>query len=139
MISNARSIDSGKGVSVRLAELSAAFQWGVVLVTDASSTEQIPDWSSPDERVTAAGSALVIRVRPDIEGDVYIYIVNSHEEVQGTQVFSGRLTVPSRMLKVGDALGDTTTSVALGKEEIGIEVFLDEPIEASAVSLLLRD
>jgi hypothetical protein len=43
------------------------------------------------------------------------------------------------MLKVSDALGERSTSVALSKEEIGIEVFLDEPVEASAVSLLLRE
>lgn len=124
---------------MHLAELSAAFQWGVLLVTDASSTEQIPDWSSPDERVTAAGSALVVRVMPDIEGNVNVYVVNNDEDVQGTRVFSGHLAVPSKMLKVGDALGETTASVALGKEEIGIEVFLDEPTEASTVSLLLRE
>lgn len=128
-----------EGVSLRLAELSAAFQWGVLLVTDASSTEQIPDWLSPDERVTATGSALVVRVMPDVEGNVDVYVVNNDEDVQGTRVFSGRLAVPSKMLKVGDALGETTASVALSKEQIGIEVFLDEPIEASAVSLLLRE
>jgi hypothetical protein len=72
---------------VRLTELSAAFQWGVLLVTDASSTEQIPDWSSPDERVTAARSALVVRVMPDVEGNVDVYVVNSDDEVQGTRVF----------------------------------------------------
>ncbi len=124
---------------MRLAELNTAFQWGVLLVTDARSAEQIPDWSSPDERVTAAGSALVVRVRPDVEGNVDVHVVNSDEEVQGVQVFSGRLKVPSKILRVGDALGETTASVALNKEEIGIEVFLDEPIEASAVSLLLRE
>ena len=53
-----------------LAKLSAAFQWGVLLVTDASSSEQIPDWSSSDERVTAAGSALVVRARPYVEDNV---------------------------------------------------------------------
>ena len=111
----------------------------MLLVTDASSTEQIPDWSSPDERVTAAGSALVVRVMPDVDGNVDVYVVNNDEDVQGTRVFSGRLAVPSKILKVGDALGETTASVALGKEETGIEVFLDEPIEASAVSLLLRE
>jgi hypothetical protein len=124
---------------MRLAELNASFQWGVLLVTDASSTEQIPDWSSPDERVTAAGSALVVRVMPDVEGNVDVYIVNNDEDVRGTRVFSGRLAVPSKVLKVGDALGDTIASLTLGKDDIGIEIFLDEPIEASAVSLLLRE
>jgi hypothetical protein len=134
-----RRINIPNGVIVRLAELSGAFQWGILLVTDASSKEQIPDWSSPDEQVTAAGSALVVRVMPDVEGNVDVYVVNSDDEVHGTRVFSGRLAVPSMMLKIGDALGGMTTSVALGKAEIGIDVFLDEPIEASAVSLLLRD
>lgn len=124
---------------MRLAELSAAFQWGVLLVSDASSAEQIPSWSSPDERVTAANSALVVRVMPDVEGDVDVYIVNDDEDVQGTRVFSGRLAVPSKTLRVGDALSETTASVALSKQEIGIEIFLDEPTEASAVSLLLRE
>jgi hypothetical protein len=76
---------------------------------------------------------------PDVEGNVDVYVVNSDDEVQGTRVFSGRLAVPSKMLKVSDALGERSTSVALSNEEIGIEVFLDEPVEASAVSLLLRE
>jgi hypothetical protein len=124
---------------MRLAELSSTFQWGVLLVTDANSTEQIPDWSSPDEQVTAAASALAIRVMPDVEGSVDVYVVNSDDEVQGTRVFSGHLTIPSKILKVGDALGETTTSIDLDSGKIGIEVFLNEPIEANVVSLLLRE
>jgi hypothetical protein len=124
---------------MHLAELSTAFQWGVLLVTDASSQEQIPDWSSPDEQVSAAGSALVVRVMPDVEGNVRVDVVNSDDEVQGTQVFSGRLTVPSKVLKVSDALGQATTSVDLDSEEIGVEVFLNAPTEANLVTLLLRE
>lgn len=108
-------------------------------MTDADSTELIPDWSSGDERVTAAGSALVVRVMSDVEGDVDVNVVNDEREVQGTSVFSGHLAVPSKILKVGDALGERSASVALDKENIAVEIFLDEPAEASRVSLLIRE
>lgn len=124
---------------MHLAELTAGFQWGVLLVTDANSVEQIPNWSSPDEQVTTAGSALVVKVMPDTEGVVSISVVNNEKEVHGTCVFSGRLAVPSKVLKVSDALGEQRASVLLDKEDIGIGVFLDEPAEATSVSLLLSE
>lgn len=124
---------------MRLAELTAGFQWGVLLVKDANSTEQIPNWSSPGELVTAANSALVIRVMPDGEGNVDVQVVNDSKEVRGTRCFSGHLAVPSKTLKVGDALGEQNVNVVLGKENIGVEIYLDEPIQATCVSLLIRD
>jgi hypothetical protein len=124
---------------MHIAELNGGFQWGVLLVTDANSSEQIPDWSSRSQRVTTARSALVVRVMPDIEGDVAIHVVNSEDDVEGTRVYSGRLTVPSRILRVQDALGEKSTAVTLDKDDIGIEIYLDEPEWATSVDLLLRE
>src|ERR1017187_3251200 len=101
-------IDIGREAPMRLAELTAGFKWGVLLVKDANSTEQIPNWSSPDEQVTAANSALVIRVMPDDEGNVDVQVVNDSKEVRD-------------------------------KENIGVEIYLDEPMQATCVSLLIRD
>lgn len=123
---------------MHLADLTCRFPWGVLLVTDADSTELIPQWTSDDEQVTAAGSALVVRVMSDIGGDVDVHVVNNEEETTGTRVFSGRLSVPSKILKVSDALGERSASVALNRENIAVEVFLDKPSEATSVSLLLR-
>jgi hypothetical protein len=35
------------------AELEAEFPYGVLLITDAESTEQIPSWDSPEEPVAS--------------------------------------------------------------------------------------
>ena len=132
-------IDIGREAPMRLAELTAGFKWGVLLVKDANSTEQIPNWSSPDEQITAANSALVIRVMPDDEGNVDVQVVNDSKEVRGMRYFSGHLAVPSKTLKVGDALGEQSVNVVLDKENIGVEIYLDEPMQATCVSLLIRD
>ena len=52
------------------AELEAEFPYGVLLITDAESAEQIPSWDSPEEPVAVAASALVVRVRHADEGEV---------------------------------------------------------------------
>ena len=122
-----------------LAEIEAGFQWGLLLVKDVNSRENIPDWSSPDEQVTAVGSAMVIRVMHEVEGQVSVYVVSDSEEVQGICVFSGALNVPSKVLQVGDALGEQAVHVALDRASIAIKVFLDEPVEATKVSLLIGE
>jgi hypothetical protein len=122
---------------VPLAEIEAGFQLGLLLVKDVNSKEEIPDWSSPEEQVTATDSEMVIRVMREIEGKVSVYVVSDSEEVQGLCVFSGALNVPSKVLQVGDALGEQVVHVALDRASIAMKVFLDEPVESTKVSLLM--
>ncbi|WP_405071538.1 hypothetical protein OG558_19545 [Kribbella sp. NBC_01510] len=95
------------------AELEAEFPYGVLLITDAESTEQIPSWDSPEEPVAVAASALVVRVRHagEGEGEVTVLVVDSPGDAAGVQIFAGELEVKSRVLKISDALSAATTEV----------------------------
>ncbi len=99
------------------AELQAEFPYGVLLITDAESTEQIPSWDSPEEPVAVAASALVVRVRHAgegegaDEGEVTVRVFDSPGEAAGGQIFSGELEVKSGLLNISDALSAATTEV----------------------------
>ena len=55
-----------------LGELRAGFPWGVLLVTDDESTDEIPSWKSDEEQVTHSATAAVARVMHQDEGDVTV-------------------------------------------------------------------
>ncbi|MGY4773272.1 hypothetical protein ACXC9Q_40720 [Kribbella sp. CWNU-51] len=80
----------------------AEFPYGVLLITDAESTEQVPSWDSPEEPVAASG--LVVRIRHADEGEVTVRVVDSPGDAAGGQIFAGELEVKSGVLKISDAL-----------------------------------
>lgn len=119
-----------------LAELNADFPWGVLLVTDASSTEQIPDWSSPEEMVTAAQSALVVRVRHADEGSVVVRVLDA-EPRTGQMVFDGALQISSGSLRVSDATGDSAVDVMAPSGVLRLRLFADDVSEATTVDVVV--
>lgn len=119
-----------------LAELDADFPWGVLLITDASSTEQIPDWSSPEEMVTAAQSALVVRVRNADEGSVAVRVLDA-EPGTGQMVFEGALQVTSGSIRVSDATGGSAVDVPAPLGSLRLRLFADDVSEATAVDVVI--
>lgn len=119
------------------AELEADFPYGVLLITDAESTEQIPSWASPEEPVAVAGSALVVRVRHADEGAVTVRVVDSPDEAAGGQIFAGELEVKSGVLKISDALGSETAEVRVTPGPLPIQLYADSTVEAAGVTVVL--
>ena len=120
-----------------LAEFIADFPWGVLLVTDPGSSELIPDWSSPDEMVTAAQSALVVRVRHADEGSVAVRVLDAQPETAGELVFDGILQVSSGSLRVSDALGDAFVDVPTPFGSVPVRLFADEVSEATKIVVVV--
>ena len=119
------------------AELEAEFPYGVLLITDAESTEQIPSWDSPEEPVAVAASALVVRVRPADEGEVTVRVVDSPGDAAGGQIFAGELEVKSGVLKISDALSAVTTEVQVTPGPLPVQVYADSIVEASSLYVVL--
>jgi hypothetical protein len=65
---------------VRSQVLEAEFPYGVLLIPDAESKEEIPSWDSAEEQVAVAGSALVVRVQNADEREVTVRICDSPVE-----------------------------------------------------------
>lgn len=120
-----------------LAELTTPFPWGVLLISDASSTEPIPSWASAEDSVTATDTALVMRVLHADEGDCRVRVWNDDADVAGAPVFTGMINIASGVAKVSDALGDASAEVAVTAGRHRIEIFADSAVEASAVDVVL--
>jgi hypothetical protein len=115
----------------------AEFPYGVLLVTDATSTEQIPSWTSPEEPVTAAATALAVRVRHADEGAVAVHVVDSVNDVAGGQLFGGGLDLPSGVLRVSDALGTVIAELSVPPGRVAVELYADSVTEAAEVYLVV--
>ena len=118
-----------------LGQLRAEFPWGLLLVTDASSTDAIPSWATPEEQVTSAASALVVRVRHGDEGECAVMVWNDEKEASGGLAFAGSIDVPSGILRISDALGNAITELAVEPGQHPVQIFADSAVEASTINL----
>jgi hypothetical protein len=122
---------------VRSQVLEAEFPYGVLLITDAESKEEIPSWESAEEQVAVAASALVVRVQHADEGEVTVRVCNSPADAAGSLIFIGEIEVPSGVLRVSDALGTSTADVKVEPGPLPIQIYADSHVEASALHLVL--
>jgi hypothetical protein len=120
-----------------MAELDAAFPWGLLLITDAASKEPIPAWAAPEEQVAAAESALVVRVLHADEGEVAVRVWSTPEDASGVLIFTGDIQLSSGILKASDALGTMVTEWSVEAGRHPIQIFVDSNVEASAVHVVL--
>jgi hypothetical protein len=117
--------------------LQAEFRYGVLLIADAESKEDIPSWESAEEQVAVAASALVVRVQHADEGEVTVRVCNSLADAAGGLIFTGEIEVPSGVLRVSDALGTSTADVKVEPGLLAIQIYADSHVEASALHLVL--
>lgn len=120
-----------------VANLTADFPWGVLLVSDADSTELIPESTSLDEMVASGESALVVRVRHADEGSVSVRALEAQAEAIGELVFDGVLQVSSGTLRISDAVGDEAIDVGASVSPVRLRLFADERSEATSIEVVI--
>ena len=121
-----------------LAELSTRFPFGVVLVTDSRSTEEIPQWESDSAQVTSARTALVLRIRHEVDGDSAVRVWSKEPEKAlpfdyGTTI----LEVPSRTLRVCTADGARSVVIEGISARVGVKVTASRNGNPDLVDLVL--
>lgn len=119
------------------AELEAGFPWGVLLVSDADSREEIPSWAADEAQVAAASTALVVRVTHEDNGEVAVRVLDDVSEAKGEVAFSGSLMVPSGRLRISDALGARAIELEIENRSVELSIHTDDPAEAAQVDLVL--
>lgn len=122
---------------MKLGEMQADFAFGVLLVTDESSSEAIPPWGSTEEQVTAATTAAVVRVRHSDEGPVRVKVWDNDAGVAGAAAFDAHLQVPSGLLKVSDAMGSIWLSFAVPARACRLRIFVNSAVEADQLDLVI--
>ena len=118
-------------------ELVAAFPWGVLLVTDSQSAEQIPSWESSAHPVAWSDTAVLVRVQHADEGEASVRVISNEADARGSEIFDGFLHVPSGTVRVSDALGHESLEVHAAPGAHRLRLYSDDPHEAAAVDLLL--
>jgi hypothetical protein len=120
-----------------LGELEAGFPMGVLLVGDERATDEIPSWTSNEEKVTHSPTAAVVRVRHQQEGNVTVWVWDDGSAVRGWRAFAGVLGVESGVLTVSDAYGDSMLRVPVGVGPTSLQIYTDPENEATHVDLVV--
>jgi hypothetical protein len=122
---------------VLLGTLDGDFPFGVLLVTDEGSPEEIPPWLNASEQATSVGSAIAIRVLHEQEGPVSVQVWSKVVCDLPISVFDGMVEVASGVLSVSDALSENALRVPLVPGVHRVEIFANLPQEPNEVCLVL--
>jgi hypothetical protein len=120
-----------------LGELEASFPWGLLVVTDSRSREQIPEWASNDQQVTLGETVAVLRVMHQDEGEVVVRVWDDLSAVTGDLAFRGSLKIESGLLTVADALGETSLEIPTSAGLIAIAIYTDAQTEPTEVDVVV--
>ncbi len=121
-----------------LAELRAHFPFGFVLVTDESSTEPIPEWSSDEQQLTLADTAMVIKIRHEVDGPAVVRVWDSDPKLHDArEVATVLLRSPSRALRVSTATGDPFIRFDVSTIAVKVRVIASAPRHPDEVHLVV--
>lgn len=121
-----------------LAELRTQFPFGIVLVTDEMSTEPIPKWSSDEQQVTLASSAMVIRIRHEVDGPAIVRVWDDDPKLPDARdVTTIFMKIPSRALRVSTAAGETFIRVDVPTDEVRVRILASAARDPDEVHLVI--
>lgn len=106
-------------------------------MTDAESIEQIPPWASSAHAVAVAERAVLVRVRHEDEGDVSVRMIQDESQARGDEIFDGVLLVQSGAVRISDAQGEQGVDCLTAPGSHRLRVYSDEPLEGTAIDVLL--
>jgi hypothetical protein len=123
---------------VKLAEMTARFPFGLLLVKDDKSRERIPAWSSDEQQVTAAKSAMVVKVRHEVDGPATVRVWDDLPD-GGDKVEVGKVVLrsPSGVLRVSSATGEHSMRVSAPGTDVHVKVLASAPSDPGEVDLII--
>ena len=122
-----------------IAEMTASFDWGVLLVADPESHEEIPAWASADALVSQSESALVVRVLHADDGPVRVRLSSSVADESLLTYFEGSLAIKSGVLRISNALGTQLVEASFRLGRYSVLVLANDPREPDEVNIVLKE
>lgn len=120
-----------------VAELRAKFPFGVLLITDEKSTEPIPEWSSDDQLVTSTGTAMVVKIRHEVDGPATVRVWDDDGHRTGHVAGERELTVKSGALRVSTATGDHFVRIPVPAGTVRVKVVASRPDDPEEIDLVV--
>jgi hypothetical protein len=130
---NPADVDAG----AFLGRLEGGFPWGLLVVSDQESSEQIPEWTGEDEQVTSSASSLVVKVEHEQDGPATVHVYKGAGDLAGEPAFEGMLTTPSGVLTVADAVGRQLIRVPGAAGMHRVRILLNRPRRASHIDVVI--
>ena len=128
---------SDQGNETLIGTLEARFPWGLLLVSDEDSLDEIPPWQTDLEQVTSTATALVVRVQHEQEGTALVHVFKGSGDLPGEPVFSGTISTSAGVITVGDAVGDQLIRVPGLAKSFTVDVLLNRPVSTTHVDLVI--
>lgn len=121
-----------------LSELATAPLYGQVSLHDVGTTD-LPDWVTGEEQVVTSEHAVVVATRSDVDGDVTIRVFEGDEDIDGTLVYDGEVSVTTPALEVGSIVAAKLQKTKLSRIGfVRLRVFVDLAEAPSVVSVVLE-
>jgi hypothetical protein len=117
--------------------LEGGFPWGLLVVSDQESSEQIPDWRGQGEQVTFTTSSLVVKVEHEQVGLATVHVYKGAGDLSGEPAFVGVLAAPSGVLTVADAVGRQLIQVPGTAGTHMVRIFLNRPRQANHIDVVI--
>jgi hypothetical protein len=128
--------DDQTEVGSLIGSLSTSFPWGLILVTDHGSTDEVPSFPTARDTVAVGRNCLVVKVEHEQFGRAMVHVYEGAGDLSGSPAFDGMIESASGVITVGDALGTSTVRVEVGEGPTRLQVHVDHPTEAGHVDIV---
>jgi hypothetical protein len=121
-----------------LGSFMARFSYGLLVMAAPESTDAHDGWNSAQQAIHAGVDSIYVGVRDTTAGLVKVVCVEgAGADTELSEVFSGRLMLPSARLKFYDPDQTITMIVPVSAECMGVEIYADNDEEPSELYIHL--
>lgn len=123
-----------------LGSFVARFSHGLLVVSAPESVDAHDDWNSAEQAIHAGPDSIYVGVSDAATGLVEVVCVEGDDaNTELTEVFSGRLTLPSARLKFYDPDETIVMVVPVSAERMRVKLFADDDEEPSKLYVHLTE
>lgn len=107
---------------------------------EAEGAPEVPVPSAGLERVLANDTSILVATRPDHKGDVSIEVYRGTDgDSLGEKLFSGKLTLSTPRLVVGNQIGNRLLTVDVGRTgPTPLDIYVDDLEAPTHINVVVR-
>jgi hypothetical protein len=110
-----------------LGSFVARFSYGLLVISAPESTDAHDGWNAAEQAIHAGPDSIYVGVRDTAGGLVKVVCVEGDgADTELSEVFSGRLTLPSARLKFYDPDETIAMVVPVSAERMGVKIYADD-------------
>lgn len=120
------------------ASLSRGFPWGLCVLEDPRSSEEIPPFAAPGQSVSTCRTGIMVAILHEVDGEATASVQVAPYRGAGVALFDGEITSDSGELRIADATADHEARVTVGEGRFRVQVFVDQVPHSELVEFVLE-